>query len=81
MKVRAGKMYAFNPCLMDMLMPEHHRGLKEGEIVRVVNLPGAPRANTMGHCHVERLDGVFIGMVATASLSPVKFDRKGRRIA
>ena len=46
--------------------------LQEGDQVRVVNLPGCPRANTMGHAHVQRLDGSFAGLVLTASLDSVQ---------
>lgn len=42
--------------------------LKNGEQVRVVHPSGCPPPNTMGHCHVERLDGTFVGLVCTASL-------------
>jgi hypothetical protein len=45
--------------------------MKAGDVVRVVNLPGCPRANTMGHCHVAHLDGTFAGLVCTSSLRPV----------
>jgi hypothetical protein len=30
---------------------------------------GCPKPNTMGHCFVETLDGKFIGLVSTASLT------------
>ena len=41
-------------------------------IVRVVNLPMAPKANTMGMCYVaDQNTGEFIGMVMTASLETV----------
>jgi len=42
--------------------------LTEGEEVRVVNLPGCPKANTMNHCHVQRLDGSWGGLVHCNSL-------------
>ncbi len=38
--------------------------------IRVINLSGCPRANTMGHCYVETLQGVFLGLVCTHSLQP-----------
>jgi hypothetical protein len=42
-------------------------------MVRVVNLPGCPRANTMGHCHVACPEtGRFIGLVCAASLDTVE---------
>jgi hypothetical protein len=52
-------------CIRDF--PGTH--LKSGDVVRVVNLPGAPKANTMQHCYVADINsGVFIGMVHTNSL-------------
>jgi len=36
--------------------------------VQVVNLRGCPKANTMGHCHVNDADGRFAGLVCTSSL-------------
>jgi len=44
--------------------------LKAGDVVRVVNIPGCPPCNTMGHAHVYR-EGQFAGLVATASLQPL----------
>jgi hypothetical protein len=38
------------------------------DIVRVVNLPGCPKANTMNHCHVEHVGGAFAGLVCCNSL-------------
>jgi hypothetical protein len=58
-KVRAGQTFIFCPVMLDKL---------EGDTVRVVNLPGCPRANTMGHAHVQHLDGTFAGLVCTNSL-------------
>jgi hypothetical protein len=40
----------------------------DGDRVRVVNLHGAPKANTMNHCHIESLEGDFLGMVHVNSL-------------
>lgn len=43
--------------------------LKDGDEVRVINLPGCPRANTMGHCYVaDKTTGHFIGIVHCNSL-------------
>jgi hypothetical protein len=69
MKVKAGRRYRFEPVVLDLI---HNKapGLKPGDIVEVVNLPGAPKCNTMGQCHVER-DGQFMGMVACNSLKPI----------
>ena len=68
MKVRVGSQYRFEPVGLDRFDPK--TDLQAGDVVRVVNLPGAPPANTMGQCYVEK-DGKFRGMVATASLLPV----------
>jgi hypothetical protein len=70
-RVRTGSVYAFNPVLLDQINPPHgvQAGeLKSGDRVRVVNLPGCPKANTMGHCHIEGLGGEFLGLVCTNSL-------------
>lgn len=67
MRVVAGRKYRFNPNLLDQI----HvcaKGLRAGEIVRVVKLHGAPPPNTMGQCHVEDAQGVFRGMVSCNSL-------------
>ena len=69
-RVRAGSVYVYNPAGADLW--DARTDLKEGDHVRVVNLPGCPRANTMGHCHVQRLDGSFAGLVLTASLDSVQ---------
>ena len=65
MKVRANTEYIFYPNLMDRVDPRVR--LVPGMIVRVVNLHGCPKANTMGHAHVE-FDGHFAGLVSTNSL-------------
>jgi hypothetical protein len=72
-RVRAGSVYVFRPCALDAhIMPQHHT-CQDGQRVRVINLPGAPQANTMGHCHVEdATSGDFLGMVAVASLKKWK---------
>jgi len=69
-KVRAGRIYKYNPVLLDRI----HRcagAAEPGQLVRVVNLPGAPKCNTMGQCHIEDLQGHFLGMVCTNSLEKV----------
>lgn len=71
MKVRAGSKYYFYPVGLDSWSPAN-QGLTPGEQVTVVNLPGCPRANTMGHCHVNKADGTFGGLVLTNSLSRTK---------
>ena len=78
MKVRVGSLYAYKPVGFDLFDP--CTNLTDGEIVRVINLHGCPRANTMGHCHVaypDALAGDFIGLVLCNSLIPVK--REGKK--
>jgi len=69
MRVRVGSRYVYQPCLLDQI--DGRTRLQPGTVVKVINLPGAPPANTMGHCYVGHPDsGDFIGMVCTASLTP-----------
>ena len=65
-RVTAGKTYIYKPVLLDIINPPHN--IKAEDKVRVINLPGCPKANTMGHCHVEHLNGIFAGLVCTNSL-------------
>lgn len=70
MKVRPNALYVFDPCMWDVLDPKTN--LSKGDIVRVKNLYGCPRANTMGCCHVVNMfTGEFIGLVSTGSLTPI----------
>ncbi len=66
MTVKANAVYIYSPNLLDQI--DGRTDLQEGEQVRVVNLPGCPKANTMHHAHVQRLDGSFAGLVHTNSL-------------
>ena len=66
MRVRVNSTYRFNPVMMDIIHPVNH-GLVKGDIVKVANLYGCPKANTMGNCYVLK-DGKFMGMVRTNSL-------------
>lgn len=82
-KVRAGSVYYYDPVPWDRITPPYgvQAGLlKPGDRVRVVNLPGCPKANTMRMCHIEtesrakkdrqgRHVGEFLGLVMVASLS------------
>lgn len=52
-KVRVGQEFFFVPVLMDRISPPYNT--RTGDHVRVVNISGAPKANTMGHCYVELL--------------------------
>lgn len=65
-KVRAGSHYIYSPNMLDQI--DGRTALKMGEEVIVVNLPGCPKAGTMGHCHVNHLDGTFAGLVHVNSL-------------
>lgn len=64
-KVKVGKEYTFQPVMFDILNPPFD--VRPGDRVTVINLPGCPKANTMGMCHVAK-DGKFSGMVCTNSL-------------
>lgn len=65
MRVRANTEYIYYPNMLDRI--DGRTGLVPGSIVRVVNLPGCPRANTMSHAHVNYNDK-FAGLVHTNSL-------------
>ncbi len=70
MRVKVNSVYEYNPVLLDRF--DARTNLKTGDLVRAVNLPGCPRANTMGHCHVADPDtGRFIGLVCCNSLERV----------
>jgi hypothetical protein len=66
-RVRVNSIYVYRPVGLDRW--DSRTNLQPGEKVRVVNLRGCPRANTMGHCHVNRLDGSFAGLVLCNSLT------------
>jgi len=68
-KVRVGTEYIYEPVLIDLC--DGKTGLKKGQIVKVINLPGCPKANTMNHCHVS-YKGKFVGMVCCNSLRTIK---------
>jgi hypothetical protein len=76
MKVFAGKPYIYTPGgLFDLCSPASTA--TAGQRVRVVNLHGCPRANTMGQCYIEdAATGEFLGMVCTSSLTPAPKVRK-----
>lgn len=74
-KVRAGKVYMFKPVSWDIF--DSKSDAVSGQPVKVVALPGCPKPNTMGHCHIQRYDPiqdqwVFSGLVLCASLQPWK---------
>ena len=71
-KVRVGSLYVYSANGFDRFHPTSNNSLESGQVVRVINLPGAPKANTMGQCYVgERETGKFLCMVSTASLTPL----------
>jgi hypothetical protein len=77
MKVRVGGVYTFEPVPMDQ-SAAHLRHVEPGLFVRVINPPGCPRANTMGHCFIESaVTNEFIGLVCCNSLKPL--NKKERR--
>lgn len=65
-KVRKGSVYTYNPVLMDQLDPPYN--INAGDAVKVIQLPGCPGPNVMGHCHVAHLNGDFAGLVHVNSL-------------
>lgn len=68
MKVRTGSVYTFNPAAVDRWLTQHYTA-RPAQLVRVIQLPGAPRPNTMGQAHIaDARTGAFLGMVSTASL-------------
>jgi len=69
-KVRANSLYRHDPVGYDRVDPK--TTLSKGDVCRVVNKYGCPRANTMGHCHVETVDGDFLGLVHCNSLENIR---------
>ena len=70
MRVRVGAKYVYNPVLFDVSYRDKIDA-NPGDVVTVVNLPGAPKANTMGMCYIAK-GGEFAGMVMTNSLTPAR---------
>lgn len=74
-RVKVGKLYTYRPVGWDLYDSKNAPDIVVGEIVKVVNLPGCPKANTMGHCHIQaRTENTwkFVGLVMCASLQPFK---------
>jgi hypothetical protein len=65
-RVRVNAHYIYSPNLLERT--DGRTDLKDGDEVIVVNLHGAPKAGTFGHCYVNRLDGSFAGLVHCNSL-------------
>ena len=73
-KVRVNGIYVYDPVLLDRF--DSRTSLRKGDMVKVVNLPGCPSANTMGHCHVVNPETAkFIGLVCCNSLVKITSDR------
>ena len=74
MRVRVNSLYVYDPVLPDRMA---NLPINKGDIVRVVNLHGCPKANTMGQCYVADPDtNHFLGMVCCNSLEPITEDVK-----
>lgn len=68
MRVRLHAIYTFHPVMVDIVLAQHHSAV-DGQRVRVIQMPGAPKPNTMHHCHIaDAVTGQFLGMVHTNSL-------------
>lgn len=68
MRVRVNSLYRYSACHWDAFRPCSGNTLRLGDIVRVINLPSAPKANTMGQCYVGNLAEELICMIETNSL-------------
>ena len=67
MRVRVGQVLIYHPNLLDSV--DGRTSLKSGDTVKVINVHGCPKANTMHHCYVGTVEGGnFIGLVHTNSL-------------
>lgn len=78
MRVRVGSLYYFHRAGWDQF--DGRVEIPNGTLVRVINKPECPPANTMGHCYIEReATKEFLGLVCTASLEPVAQRKAGSR--
>ena len=69
MRVRVNSLYRYEPAAFDIFHPCAGNNLSAGQLVRIINLPSAPKANTMGQCYVADPEtGKFLCMVSTSSL-------------
>jgi hypothetical protein len=71
-RVHVNSLYVYHANLLDRC--DGRTNLKNGELVKVVNMHGCPKANTMGHCYVVRKDDVdtFVGLVHCNSLHTIE---------
>ena len=73
MRVRVNSLYTYTPCGWDVFTPCTGNRLESDQIVRVINLPSAPKANTMGQCYVANpYTGEFLCMISCNSLTPLR---------
>lgn len=70
-RVHVSSLYRFQPAPIDFSVD-----LEVGTIVRVINLRGCPKANTMGHCYIEHIGGEFIQLVCTGSLQKLNYEER-----
>lgn len=80
-RVCVNKIYRFTPVGLDLW--DSRATAEPGQPVKVVALPGCPKPNTMGHCHIQRYDPIkddwtFAGLVLCASLQPWKPYKEGK---
>ena len=68
MRVRKGGTYVYTREHSLWEMTDATHDTPSGTEVRVIHPHGCPPPNTMGHAHVESLDGQFIGLVDTRAL-------------
>ena len=74
-RVKVNAKYRYNPAPLDQYQPPHGVRcglLAPGDVVRVVNLPRCPKANVMGHCHIQHpVNGTLLGLVCIGSLEKI----------
>jgi hypothetical protein len=74
-RVRVGSLYVYVPVMLDII--DGRTELENGDVVKVINMPGCTLANTMGHCYVNVVKsrylapGQFAGLVCCNSLVPL----------
>lgn len=74
MRVKTNSLYRYNPNGWDSIHPCIGNSLNFGQIVRVINLPMAPKANTMGQCYVaDPITKKFICLLSTGSLESLTY--------